>query len=91
VIADRRLFLTLDRKRLVEEGDPRAAFLFVIKGGVYDEAEAKQLGWPSADTQPLQVEPEAKAMHEPPETKAQIIPPETRRMPRLLKRRKTNG
>jgi hypothetical protein len=84
MIADRSLYLTSDRKRLVEEGSPDAAFLFVPQGDYYDEDEAKRLGWP-------QVEPEAKAIHEPPATKAQIIPPETKRMPRLLKRRKTNG
>ena len=44
MIADRRLYLTADRKTLVEEGDPSAAFLFVKKGDYYDEDEAKRLG-----------------------------------------------
>ena len=95
MIADRRLYLTADRKTLVEEGDPSAAFLFVKKGDYYDEAEAKRLGWPPdvQDTTELinmddvlrkaQEEPEAKALHEPPETKAE-------RGPRLVKRPK-NG
>jgi len=94
VIADRRLYLTADRKTLVEEGDPSAAFLFVKKGDYYDEDEAKRLGWPPAAAAPttelidmdevlkkLEEEPEAKALHEPPETKAE-------RGPRLVKRRK---
>jgi hypothetical protein len=103
MIADRRLYLTADRKTLVEEGDPSAAFLFVAAGDHLDEDEARRLGWPppkaDATTELIdmdevlrkaQVEPEAKALHEPPETK-QIIPPEVKRTPRLVKRRKTNG
>ena len=98
MIADRSLYLTSDRKRLVEEGDPEAAFLFVPKGDYYDEAKTKELGWPP-ETQvttelidmdevlrKAQEEPEAKALHEPPATK-QIIPPETKRTPRLVKKR----
>jgi len=97
VIADRRLYLTADRKTLVEEGDPSAAFLFVDKGDYYDEVRAKELGWPPATDaittdlidmdevlRKAQEEPEAKALHEPPETKAE-------RGPRLVKRRKDNG
>jgi hypothetical protein len=103
VIADRSLYLTSDRKRLVEEGSPDAAFLFVAPGDYYDERMAKEMGWPpeaqDAITEPIdmdqvmkkaQVEAEGKAIHEPPATK-QIIPPETKRAPRLLKRRKNNG
>ena len=101
MIADRRLFLTSDRQRIVEEGSADAAFLYVAEGGVYDEAEARRLGWPPEvqDTTELidmddvlrkaQEEPEAKALHEPPATK-QIIPPEVKRTPRLVKRGK-NG
>ena len=98
MIADRRLFLTSDRQRIVEEGDPEAAFLYVAQGGEYDEADARRKGWPP-DAQitteiidmdevlrKAQVEAEGKALHEPPETK-QIIPPETRRTPRLIKKR----
>ena len=95
MIADRTLYLTADRKTLVEEGDPSAAFLFVKKGDYLDEDEAKRLGWPPPERvettelidmekvlrDALQEEPEAKALHEPPETKAQPGP-------RLVKRRK---
>jgi len=93
MIADRRLYLTADRKTLVEEGDPSAAFLWVKHGDYYDEDEAKRLGWPPPEREVTtelidmeevlrrsEVEPEAKAIHEPPETKA-----------RLLKRPKKNG
>lgn len=98
MIADRRLYLTSDRKRLVEEGDPEAAFLFVAQGDYYDERTAKELGWPPETPvttelidmdevlRKAQEEPEAKALHEPPATK-QIIPPETKRTPRLVKKR----
>ena len=97
MIADRRLYLTADRKTLVEEGDPSAAFLWVKHGDYYDEDEAKRLGWPPEElvTTELidmeevlrraevepEVEPEGKALHEPPETKAE-------RGPRLVKRPK---
>lgn len=37
--ADRRLWLTADKSRLVEEGDPAAAFLFAPAGGEILQAE----------------------------------------------------
>lgn len=66
--ADRRLYLTADRSRIVEEGDPEAAFLFVgINGellpGVmekyglrYDEGKVKILS--AADIPEAEPEPE---------------------------------
>gem|GEM_PF-6332479 len=45
MIADRRLWLTADRKRVVEDGDPAAAFLLAgCAGAVIDDAEADRLG-----------------------------------------------
>lgn len=45
VIADRRLWLTADRKRVVEDGDQAAAFLLAGgPGAVIDDAEADRLG-----------------------------------------------
>lgn len=44
MIADRRLWLTADRDRVVEEGDPDAAFLFVTPGKTVPDAEAARLG-----------------------------------------------
>lgn len=93
MIADRNLYFTSDRRSIVEEGSPDAAFLFVPKGDYYDEVRAKELGWPPAELEvtekidmeeflrKAQEEAEAKALHEPPETKAQPGP-------RLVKKRK---
>lgn len=88
MISDRRLFLTADRKIIVEEGDTRAAFLFCLPGDYYDEVEAAKFGWPP------KVEPEAKAVLEPPENKAVMWPSEVKRnkeRPRLIKRRRQHG
>lgn len=41
---DRRLWLTADRKKVVEDGDPKAAFLLGNEGTEVDDAEAKRLG-----------------------------------------------
>jgi hypothetical protein len=43
-VAKQRLYHTADRARLVEEGDPEAAFLAVAAGEVLSEAEAKARG-----------------------------------------------
>lgn len=43
-VAPKRLYHTADRSRLVEEGDPEAAFLAVAEGEVLSEAEAKARG-----------------------------------------------
>lgn len=42
--ADRRLYLTKERDRVVEEGDPAAAFLLLPVDGEMPDAEAKKLG-----------------------------------------------
>jgi hypothetical protein len=39
LVADRRLWLTADRKRIVEDGDPRAAFLFAAPGEEISSAQ----------------------------------------------------
>ena len=41
---DRRLWLTADRDRVVEEGDPDAAFLLGTAGKEIPDAEAERLG-----------------------------------------------
>jgi hypothetical protein len=43
-VAKQRLYHTADRSRLVEEGDPEAAFLAVTAGEVLSEPEAKARG-----------------------------------------------
>lgn len=44
MIADRKLYLTADRERVVEEGDPEAAFLFVTPGKEISAADAEKYG-----------------------------------------------
>ena len=43
-ICDRRLWLTADKKEVVEEGDSKAAFLWATPGHRVTEAAAKQFG-----------------------------------------------
>jgi len=43
-VADRRLYLTADRSRIVEEGDPAAAFLLVAAGRDVPVADAARYG-----------------------------------------------
>ena len=74
MVADRRLYLTADKTRLVEEGDPAGAFLYCSPGLEVDEAELRRLGG-------AKVIPEAKAIQEPPENKAIEIPPAVKRRP----------
>jgi hypothetical protein len=89
MISDRRLFLTADKRSIVEEGDTRAAFLFCLKGDYYDEVEAAKFGWPPV----AKVEPEAKAVLEPPSNKAVEWPPEVKKgnRPRLIRRGARRG
>lgn len=44
MIADRRLWLTADRERVVEEGDPEAAFLFATPGKEVSDEDAERYG-----------------------------------------------
>lgn len=44
MIADRRLWLTADRTRVVEDGDPRAAFQLASPGHLIPDQEAQRLG-----------------------------------------------
>jgi len=66
-ISDRRLFLTADKERVVEDGDVAARFLLVGKGGELPTADAERYGL----LKPKAVEgpPEDKAMP-PPKNKA---------------------
>lgn len=50
--ADRRLYLTADRKHVVEDGDPKAAFLLLPKGGEMSDGEAKKFGLEKAIAKP---------------------------------------
>ena len=43
-IADRRLWLTADREGVVEDGDPRAAFLLASEGTEVPDEDVKRYG-----------------------------------------------
>lgn len=45
ITVDRSLFLTADRDELVEEGDPRAAFLWASAGSEVSDEEAAEVGY----------------------------------------------
>lgn len=49
MIADRRLWLTADEARVVEEGDPEAAFLLAGEGSLIPVPEVERLGLKSED------------------------------------------
>lgn len=62
---DKRLFVTADRERVVDEGDPEAAFLLVAPGGSLPIEDAKRYGLikPEAEPEPKpEPEPETKAV-----------------------------
>jgi hypothetical protein len=44
VIADRRLYLNADKSRIVEDGDPTAAFLLATPGTTIPAADVAALG-----------------------------------------------
>ena len=82
----RRLWLTADKSRLVEEGDPDAATLFCGPRDGISEADAERFGIKAAP--PL----EDKAVKAPPEDKAaegapkRIVEPEVRRQGKRRRR-----
>lgn len=69
--SDKRLYLTVDRERVVEEGDPDAAFLLVAEGGmVPTEYEHHYREYAKPKAAPAKAEPESKGFDHPAETKA---------------------
>lgn len=62
-ISDRRLFLTADKGRVVEDGDVEARFLLVGQGGELPMAQAERYGL-------LKPKAEEKATEAPTEDKA---------------------
>jgi hypothetical protein len=44
ITVDRRLWLTADRERVVEDGDPEAAFLLAALGQTISESDAERYG-----------------------------------------------
>lgn len=65
---DRRLYLTADESELVEEGDPRAAFLWAGEGTEVSDEDAERVGYkpPRKSAAPA----EDKAVSAPAEDKA---------------------
>lgn len=53
VTVNRRLWLTADRDTLVEDGDPRAAYLWAIEGDQVTQEEAERVSYqPKSRRQP---------------------------------------
>jgi hypothetical protein len=61
-IADRRLYLTADRERVVEHGDPEAAILFAAEGSPIAQEDAERYG---LEATPAPVDAEAEPDGEP--------------------------
>jgi hypothetical protein len=82
---DRKLWLTADRERVVEDGDPEAAFLLASAGKTLDAETVERYGLdPKAgkgkgakDAAP-DAQAEAKAVAEPPANKAVKAPQATK-------------
>lgn len=66
VIIERRLCLTEDKSRVVDETDPDARWLWAIPGHVVDRAEAERLGALAPEVEP---EPPKRRPGRPPGTK----------------------
>lgn len=66
--SDRRLYLTADKSRAVEEGDLEAAYLLCGADCEIDHAEAERLGLVKTKAQAKA--PETKQVDHPPENKS---------------------
>jgi hypothetical protein len=69
---DRKLWLTADKERVVEDGHPDAAFLLGSAGTVIAEAEAERLGLKTAPKTALKA---AEAPQEEPAEEKQAAAP----------------
>ena len=69
-VADRRLWLTADKSKAVEDGDPRAAFLLCTPGRSIPRPQAEALGLVKP---PVVPKPEVKEAEKPAD-KAQTKP-----------------
>ncbi|MDI9885907.1 hypothetical protein QMZ92_16355 [Streptomyces sp. HNM0645] len=65
IVIDRHLYLTEDRTRVVEEGDPASRFLWAAPGDEVSRAEAVRLGAVKAEPERAKEAPEAEAESEP--------------------------
>lgn len=59
-VADRNLYHNADRSKVLEEGDPDAAFLAIAEGQEVPDAEAKRLGLDKVETKQVKGPPEDK-------------------------------
>lgn len=82
--AIKTLCLTADRTTVVDENDPRSAWLLVAKGCELPLNIAKQYGLIDSEGNPI--EPESKAIEAAPENKAVIMPPENKRASQRAKK-----
>ena len=73
--SDRRLYLTADKSRVVEEGDLEAAYLLVGEGGELEDELAARYGLSLPSASGVL----AKAVSGPQENKALSVAPEVRR------------
>jgi hypothetical protein len=75
MLSPKRLYLTSDRSRVVEENDPDAAFLLVGAGCELNDTIARQYGLLDVQAKAIKAAPENKAIETPPENKAsQLVP-----------------
>ena len=70
---DRKLWLTADKSEVVEDGDPRAAFLLGSEGAEVPDAEADRLGL-TAKPQAKQAAPAEDKQAAEPANKARKAP-----------------
>jgi hypothetical protein len=76
-VTDRKLWLTADKSEVVEDGDPRAAFLLASAGKEIDAETAERYGL-SGKAKGGKPNAEAKAVTAPPENKAVKAPAATK-------------
>jgi outer membrane biosynthesis protein TonB len=74
VIVDRRLLLTESRDSLVEDGDPRGAFLWAVAGREMPANEAERLGYAPLDATEPDPEPEPEPEPKSPDPESEPEP-----------------
>ena len=71
MIADRRLYLTADKKQLVEHGDVKAAFLYAAPGHRIPLESALRFGLVEVEEKPVKEKEKDKAV---PKSKDKAVP-----------------
>lgn len=75
---DRRLCVTADRSRVVEEQDPEAAFLLIKAGGMISAADVDRYGLTKADDGTVQLADRRPSRAATPPTPAPADPPKAK-------------